>query len=64
MIGLNPKNKILIDSWNETKNKYKEKYFTYKVRDKEIAIETQSTHYQEAQFLKFHYQNMKPGEIC
>ncbi|MEC7646509.1 MAG: methylmalonyl-CoA mutase family protein [Bacteroidota bacterium] len=43
MLELNPKNKILIDSWKETKNKYKEKYFTYKVRGKEIAIETQST---------------------
>ena len=40
---LDPKNKILIDSWKEVQNKYKEKVFKYKVRGKELSIETQST---------------------
>ncbi len=42
MLELDPKNKILIDSWGEVQEKYKEKIFKYKVRDKELSIETHS----------------------
>ena len=43
ILDLDPKNKILIDNWKSVKNKYKEKVFKYKVREKELSIETQST---------------------
>ncbi len=42
LLNLDPKNKILIDSWDKVQNKYKEKVFKYKVRGKELSIETQS----------------------
>ena len=40
--NLDPKNKILIDSWKELKEKYSRKSFAYKVRGKELSIGTQS----------------------
>ena len=40
--NLDPKNKILIDTWKEFKEKYSKKLFTYKVRGKELSIGTQS----------------------
>jgi len=40
--NLDPKNKILIDTWKEFKEKYSKKLFKYKVRGKELSIETQS----------------------
>ena len=43
LVNLDPKNKTLIDSWKEVQDKYKEKIFKYKVRGKELYIETQST---------------------
>ncbi|MEC7863737.1 MAG: methylmalonyl-CoA mutase family protein, partial [Bacteroidota bacterium] len=42
LLNLDPKNKLLIDSWDEVKNKYKEKIFKYQVRGKEHSIETHS----------------------
>lgn len=42
MSNLDPKNKILIDTWKEFKEKYSKKLFKYKVRGKELSIETQS----------------------
>ena len=42
LLDLDPKNKILLDSWEEIQNKYKEEHFTYKVRGKELSIKTQS----------------------
>ena len=42
MLELDPKNKILIDSWGEIQEKYKERIFKYKVRNKELSIETHS----------------------
>lgn len=39
-LELDPKNKKLIDTWEEKRNLYKEPYFRFKVRDKEISIET------------------------
>ena len=42
LLDLDPKNKILIDSWSDLQNKYKENLFKYKVRDKELSIQTHS----------------------
>ena len=42
-LDLDPKNKILIESWDKVKKKYHEKIFKFRVRDKELSIETQST---------------------
>ena len=42
-MDLHPKNKILIDSWEEVQKKYKEKFLTLKLGDRELSIETQST---------------------
>ena len=42
LLDLDPKNKILINSWDAIRNKYKQKIFKYKVRGKELSIETQS----------------------
>ena len=42
LLNLDPKNKILIDSWEEVQKKYKEKIFKFKVRDRELSIETHS----------------------
>ncbi len=42
LLELDPKNKILIDSWEDLQNKYKEKKFKFKVRDKELSIQTHS----------------------
>ena len=42
LLELDPKNKILIDSWGDLQNKYKENLFKFKVRDKELSIQTHS----------------------
>ena len=42
LLELDPKNKILIESWEEVQKKYKEKLFNFKVRDKELSIQTHS----------------------
>ena len=42
LLDLDPKNKILIDSWEEVQKKYKEKVFKFKVRNKELSIQTHS----------------------
>lgn len=39
-LNLDPRNKKILDTWPEKVSKYKEKLYTYKVRDKEIHIET------------------------
>jgi len=39
-LELDPKNKKIIEVWEEKKKKYKEEYFIFKVRDKEIKIIT------------------------
>ena len=42
LLDLDPKNKILIDNWEEVQKKYKEKIFKFKVRNKELSIQTHS----------------------
>tara|TARA_B100000902_G_scaffold394266_1_gene450250 strand:+ start:20513 stop:23881 length:3369 start_codon:yes stop_codon:yes gene_type:complete len=41
-LELDPKNKLLIDTWKDLKIKYKNKSFKFNVRNKEIKIETHS----------------------
>ena len=43
LLELDPKNRTLIKSWKKVQKKYKDGIFKYKVRDKEISIETKST---------------------
>ncbi|MDC3029823.1 methylmalonyl-CoA mutase family protein [Flavobacteriales bacterium] len=40
VLDLDPKNMSLIEGWNDIKKAYKKDKFFYKVRDKEISIET------------------------
>ena len=42
LLELDPKNKILIDSWGDLQNKYKEKIYKFTVRDKKLSIQTHS----------------------
>ncbi len=39
-LSFDPRNKQLLDQWSEKEKKYKEPLFKFKVRDKEIAIQT------------------------
>ena len=43
LLELDPKNKILLDEWTTLKEKYKKEVFKYKVRNKEISIQTHTT---------------------
>jgi methylmalonyl-CoA mutase len=42
LLDLDPKNKILIESWHKIQKKYKDSVFKYQVRGKELSIETHS----------------------
>ena len=42
LTNLDPKNKILIDSWKKVQKKYSDNVFKYKVRNHELSIETKS----------------------
>ncbi len=39
-LELDPKNKYLLEHWNEKKQQYKGDFYTYKVRNKEVRIKT------------------------
>ncbi len=39
-LNIDPKNKKLIDVWEEKKQSYKNEFFIYKVRDRELKVET------------------------
>ncbi len=41
-LDLDPKNKVLIEGWEETKKNYTDEIFTFKVRNKEIKVKTHS----------------------
>ncbi len=41
-IELDPKNKILLEGWDEKKKKYQDEFYTFKVRNKELKIKTHS----------------------
>ena len=40
MLDLDPKNKLLIDKWDDLKQSYRNKDYIFKVRDKELIIKT------------------------
>ncbi|MDC3390401.1 methylmalonyl-CoA mutase family protein [Flavobacteriales bacterium] len=42
LLDFNPKNKILIGQWENIKSKYQKELFTFKVREKNLSIETHS----------------------
>jgi len=42
-LELDPKNKKLLENWNKKRELYKKDIFVYKVRDKEIKVETHTT---------------------
>ena len=42
LTDLDPKNKLLIDAWDELKENYNNDLYTFKVRDKELSIETKT----------------------
>ena len=39
-LDLDPKNKLLLQNWNDKKKSYTDEYYIFKVRDKEIKIKT------------------------
>ncbi|MDG1476938.1 MAG: methylmalonyl-CoA mutase family protein [Vicingaceae bacterium] len=41
-LDFDPKNMLIIENWNEKVKKYKEPVYKFKVRDRELAIETHS----------------------
>ena len=42
MSELDPKNKIIIDNWHNVQEKYQSEFFKYRVRDKDLSVETKS----------------------
>lgn len=42
-LGLDPRNKLIIEEWPEKVKKYKDEFFTFKVRDKELKIATHTS---------------------
>ena len=42
LLDFNPKNKILIEQWENIKSKYQKELFTFKVREKNLSIATHS----------------------
>lgn len=39
-LELDPKNKLLLERWEEKKKNYTDEYYTFKVRDKEVKVKT------------------------
>ena len=51
-LDLDPRNKILLDTWEEKIAQYKNEYYIFKVRDKEIKIKTHSESLSHSQIPK------------
>ncbi len=51
-MDLDPYNWEVITGWDEKVNKYKNPVYTFKVRDKEIKIDTHTESLSHTQFLK------------
>lgn len=76
-LDMDPHNQLLIDQWAEKKKKYSDPVFSFKVRNKEIKIETHSESLSHLQIpkvalptyeawgdlLKWHLQENVPGEF-
>lgn len=52
LLDLDPHNKQLIEQWEETKKKYKDPIYRFKVRDKEISINTHTESLSHSQIPK------------
>ena len=60
LLNLDPKNKLLIENWEKKKKKYRDPVFKFKVRDKELSLETHTESLSHTQIPKVvlpHYQN-------
>jgi len=76
-LELDPKNLQLIQEWDEKQKKYRDEVYTFKVRDKEIKMETHTTSLSHTKIpkvalpkyqawgdlLKWHLQENVPGEF-
>lgn len=51
-IDLDPKNKILLETWGEKKKKYQDEFYTFKVRNKELKIKTHTESLSHSQIPK------------
>ncbi|MES2655620.1 MAG: methylmalonyl-CoA mutase family protein [Bacteroidota bacterium] len=51
-LNLDPRNKILLETWEEKKNLFRNEYYVFKVRDKEIKIKTHSESLSHSQIPK------------
>ncbi|MDP1726307.1 MAG: methylmalonyl-CoA mutase family protein [Bacteroidota bacterium] len=51
-LNLDPRNKIIIENWDEKISTYKSEYYLYKVRDKELKIKTHSESLSHSQIPK------------
>jgi isobutyryl-CoA mutase len=52
LLDLDPKNKKILDTWQEAKAQYKNEYYIFKVRDKEIKIKTHTESLSHSQIPK------------
>jgi methylmalonyl-CoA mutase len=63
-LEFDPKNKIILDTWEEKKKQYSEEFYTFKVRDKEIKIITHTESLSHLQIPKISMPKFKAwGEI-
>ena len=51
-LDLDPRNKMILETWEEKLNLYKNEYYVFKVRDKEIKIKTHSESLSHSQIPK------------
>ena len=51
-LDLDPRNKVILETWEEKINLYKNEYYIFKVRDKEIKIKTHSESLSHSQIPK------------
>lgn len=51
-LDFEPKNKLLLDQWQQKLQQYKGEYYTYKVRDKELKIKTHTESLSHSQIPK------------
>ncbi|MBP9186938.1 MAG: methylmalonyl-CoA mutase family protein, partial [Bacteroidia bacterium] len=63
-LNLDPRNKIIIDTWEQKKDLFRNEYYVFKVRDKEIKIKTHSESLSHSQIPKVAVPKFKAwGEI-
>ena len=63
-LNLDPRNKILLETWEQKKDLFRNEYYVFKVRDKEIKIKTHSESLSHTQIPKLAVPNYRAwGEI-